>query len=181
MAVNVCVCEENLEVDETGRLCVKHDCSLVDGAGGLAMATISENVFDGATESPDAAIILAGVNVGPTQDLEIINPSSCRSMLLHVIEESYLEVEIGTGDVCRLQHQRSDNGAALEQSNIWRTPSIATTRTEGHRHNMNFFRTIAPGATYTWFFQIRATLLSGAGASFVRSSTLNLYLDGRLI
>lgn len=181
MATNVCVCEENLEVLEGGRLCVKHDCSLVDGDNGLELPVMQ--VFDNQSESNNDNVVMdgTGTQISETVEITVTNPSTCRSMRVQVIEQSYTVLYVLATDEIRVQHRRVINGGAAATSSIFVEGPNDSAGYHGGRHEVTYYVTLAPGAALNILLNVRGTLSAGGGGSYKTESALTLSAWGILI
>lgn len=188
MATNVCICSDNLEVDGSGRLCVKHDASLVDGANGLKLPVMAVHDHDSGTYNTDFIVPTAGVQVSPTLSATITNPSTVRSMLVRIEQQDTVSVGVGDNDRAYLYQHFHDNGGALQSALVESYPintDGAIRSTEGNHHYRVRYVTIAPGATWTTTFfaylDSQNGVLTGIGRTTSYAATVILDLVGIIL
>lgn len=178
--VSVCVDPGFFTVDGEGRLGIKHDCSLQVVAGGLSVAG---QVAFGIISMSDAADTIIPVASTP-QVLSaavthtLVNPSSCRTMLVQVHMSTQANLTVEEGSTVVLYLSQSVDGAAYVHYEVARYGAHADTGSvtdwgAGGRHDVVRFLYVAPGGSMT----VSQRLSGKAGGVTSTLTDVALYLN----
>lgn len=187
MAANVCVDPNTLEVDEFGRLTVKHDCGLVEGAGGLTLPTMCVFDVDSDSSFGDVSVTGSVTQVTATVECEVTNPSTCRSMRLHIYREAYLEFLIGDDNELTVQFRKQQNDDPLTTNTTDIQGALATAATSGsqrryaQRYQLSTYHTLAPGDTFTEQLNMIARVTAGTPNTDTDGNAITMHMNAFLI
>jgi hypothetical protein len=183
MATSVCISSDNLEVDESGRLRVKHDCSLVDGAGGLALPALDVLEYDTSGTTSDTTIPDGGaqVQLGPGVTVELTNPSTCRNMRVQTIFQDKVSIVVDDGDQIQVHQRWYVNALPYFEEEVQYWGDFGRLVRNAQRNSITRWYALGPGATLSIVGNLQGQKVSGTGASYMEAMEIEFYMHGTLM
>jgi hypothetical protein len=163
-------------------------CHFIHTDNGLALSS-NETVTDRQQEVQNTDVLISlsadGTRFTPIVVAQVVNPSSCRRMIVTVIEEHYYEVSIQPdGEVIILHEREFNDDGDVQQTRVGRhhVPAISNENVRfGARTDVTYFRNIGPGETLNIRANLRGVHASDAARTTATFATVTLNLLGTLI